>query len=97
MKWNGELAEDAVDPLRGLVGALGARARASPARVRARGTRPRRAGGGRGTRRTRDACAAGRPARAEDGRAAELTVREVEILRLVADGLSDSETAARLF
>jgi ATP/maltotriose-dependent transcriptional regulator MalT len=33
----------------------------------------------------------------EDGARAELTVREVEILRLVADGLGDNEIAARLF
>ncbi len=33
----------------------------------------------------------------EDGRPTELTVREIEILRLIADGLRDSETAARLF
>jgi len=36
-------------------------------------------------------------ARKEPEGAAELTVREIEILRLVADGLSDSEIAARLF
>ena len=39
----------------------------------------------------------GARAEPEDRGGAELTVREVEILRLVADGLSDAEIAGRLF